>query len=111
MAINRSTSHISDTEQILLNKSRDDLFNLLAVMNTVYNPATGAADRMAKTDAQYILYDANDALPDYIGINSDSDAVTSATDWLIYKFVYSGSNVTSVRRKVGSWDGRVALFA
>jgi len=110
MAITRNTSHISDTEQVLLNKSRDDKFDLIAVMNTVYNPATDTADRIVNVDAQYVLFDPSDAQPDYIGINSDSDANTSDTDWLIYKLVYSNNSLTSVRRKVGSWDNRATLF-
>jgi len=61
--------------------------------------------------ANYVLFDADDSAPDYIGVNDDADALTSATDWTVYKFVYSGDNVTSIRKKTGTWDGRVALFS
>jgi hypothetical protein len=57
-----------------------------------------------------ILFDASDALPDYIGLNIDKDAATSLTDWKIYKFTYFGSDITKIQFSYGSWDGRVALF-
>jgi len=61
-------------------------------------------------DANLIKFDASDAQPNYIGVNSDADALDGDTDWLIYKFTYSGSDVTIIQKKVGSWTGRVALF-
>ena len=71
---------------------------------------TTAIKVVPEVKANYVLFDANDSAPTYIGINEDADALTSATDWVVYKFLYSGSDVTSVRRKLGSWDGRAALF-
>ena len=59
----------------------------------------------------YVQFDPNDSAPDYIGINEDSDASDSDTDWVIFKFTYSGDNATKIRRKTGAWSGRVALFA
>lgn len=61
-------------------------------------------------DANYVLFDADDSQPDYIGLNDDADANTSDTDWLIYKFTYSGSNVTQIKKKKGAWDNRASLF-
>ena len=58
----------------------------------------------------YTLYDANDSAPIYIGTNNDSDALTSASDWTIYKHTYSGANVTAIRKKIGVWDDRASIF-
>jgi len=58
-----------------------------------------------------IRYDANDAAPDYIGLNRTNGASTSAdSTWKIYKFTYSGSDVTRIQLAYGAWDDRVALF-
>ena len=53
------------------------------------------------SDAQLIKFDADDSAPTYIGINSDADATDAATDWLIFKLTYSGSNVTQIQKKKG----------
>ncbi len=58
-----------------------------------------------------IKYDASDSQPNYIGLNLDADALDSDSDWEIFKFTYSGSNVTQILRKTGTWSGRVALFS
>jgi len=58
----------------------------------------------------YTLYDVNDSAPIYIGTNNDSDALTSASDWTIYKHTYSGANVTAIRKKTGVWDNRASIF-
>lgn len=60
--------------------------------------------------ANYVLFDANDSAPIYIGLNNNADATTAQLDWIIYKLVYSGANVTSIRRKIGSWDNRATYF-
>ena len=57
-----------------------------------------------------IRFDASDAAPDYIGLHITNGASQGATDWKIYKFTYSGSNVTRIQLAYGSWTGRVALF-
>ena len=57
-----------------------------------------------------IRFDADDALPNYIGIHITNGASQDATDWKIYKFNYTGSNVTRIQLAYGSWTGRVALF-
>lgn len=84
----------------------DQEFNKL--VSTVLD--TTAVKTVPEVKSNYVLYDADDSAPTYIGINENADALTSATDWVVYKFLYSGSNVTSIRRKLGSWDGRAALF-
>lgn len=61
--------------------------------------------------AEYILYDPDDSQPTYIGINrSASASQTTSQDWVIFKFTYSGSNVTQILKKRGAWANRVALF-
>jgi hypothetical protein len=57
-----------------------------------------------------IRYDANDAAPDYIGLNRTNGASQDDTDWKIYKFTYAGADVTRIQLAYGSWTGRVALF-
>ena len=57
-----------------------------------------------------IQFDASDAAPDYIGLNILKGASDGATDWKIYKFTYSGDNVTRIQLAYGTWTGRIALF-
>ncbi len=57
-----------------------------------------------------IQFDPSDAAPVYIGLNVTKGASNSATDWKIYKFSYSGSDVTRIQLAYGSWTGRSGLF-
>jgi hypothetical protein len=56
-----------------------------------------------------VRFDASDALPIYIGVNVSADATDAQTDWLIYKFTYTGVNVTCIEARSGSWTGRASL--
>lgn len=60
--------------------------------------------------AHDIRFDADDSAPVYIGLNPEPSAVTSANSWIIFKFTYSGSNVTRIQKARGSWDNRASLF-
>lgn len=65
------------------------------------------------TDAAWwadIRFDASDNNPDFVGLNKLTSASTAIDDWKIYKFTYSGNDVTRIQLAYGSWDGRVALF-
>lgn len=57
-----------------------------------------------------IKFDPDSSQPTYIGLNDDASANDSDTDWLIIKFTYSGSNVTKIQQKIGSWTDRATLF-
>lgn len=56
-----------------------------------------------------IRYDADDSAPTYIGLNVTNTAATSSSDWKIYKFTYSGSNVTRIQSQTGIWNNRASL--
>lgn len=56
-----------------------------------------------------IRFDADDSAPTYIGLNVSNAALTSASDWKIYKFTYSGSNTTRIQSQTGIWDNRATL--
>lgn len=60
--------------------------------------------------AAYIQFDASDAAPNYIGLHTDKSATDADTNWKIYKFTYSGSDVTKIQLAYGSWTGRALLF-
>lgn len=60
--------------------------------------------------AQIIKFDADDSAPTYIGMHDDPNATDTQTGWIIYKFTYSGSNVTQIVKKRGSWSDRASLF-
>lgn len=62
------------------------------------------------SNVAYVQYDPDDSVPTYIGTNESADATDGSTDWTIYKFLYSGSNATSIRRKTGAWSNRASLF-
>lgn len=81
-----------------MNKDTNDLHNIWLQENTLAFPGI-------------TKFDASDALPNYIGMNTSPTASDDATDWLIFKFTYSGTAATQIVRKVGSWSGRVALFS
>lgn len=55
-------------------------------------------------------FDPNDSAPIYIGKHEDVLASNADTDWVIYKFTYSGSNVTDIRKKTGVWNNRSSIF-
>lgn len=57
-----------------------------------------------------IRFDADDSAPDYVGLHVDNGASTTDEKWKIYKFTYSGSNVTRIQLAYGSWDNRASLF-
>lgn len=57
-----------------------------------------------------IRFDASDAAPTFIGLHTTIDAETSDSNWLIYKFTYSGSDITHIRRQKGVWDDRASIF-
>ena len=57
-----------------------------------------------------IRFDVDDSAPTYIGLNVLNGASTTALGWKIYKFTYSGSNVTRIQLAYGAWDSRVGLF-
>lgn len=57
-----------------------------------------------------IQFDPSDAVPIYIGMNVDKGASDAATTWKVYKFTYSGSDVTRIQLAYGSWTGRASLF-
>jgi hypothetical protein len=57
-----------------------------------------------------VRFDPHDALPTYIGLNLENNASTGADDWKIYRFTYSGSNVTRIQVGYGSWDARTTTF-
>jgi hypothetical protein len=71
-------------------------------INQLNAEALGAAE---------IRFDADDSAPTYIGINRTQGASEStAQDWVIYKFTYSGSNTTSISKRRGAWADRASLF-
>lgn len=58
----------------------------------------------------YWQFDADDSAPNYIGFNEDVAASDNDGSWIVYKLTYSGSNVTSLKKKTGPWATRVAMF-
>ena len=58
----------------------------------------------------YIQFDPDNSAPDYIGCNVNSSASDDNVDWKIYKFTYSGTNVTKIQLAYGSWTNRASLF-
>ena len=59
-----------------------------------------------------IRFDADDALPTYIGLNFESyNADTSVSNWTVIKFTYSGSSATRIQiREDVAYDDRATLF-
>lgn len=57
-----------------------------------------------------IRFDADDSAPTYIGLHVTNGAATTDPGWKLYKFSYSGSNVTRIQLAYGAWDSRGGLF-
>ena len=58
-----------------------------------------------------VRYDANDDAPIYVGMNRTNGASTTTdSTWKIYKFTYSGADVTRIQLAYGTWGARVSLF-
>ncbi len=57
-----------------------------------------------------IRFDPDNSAPDYIGINQETDASDDNNGWVIYKFTYSGGNVTRIQKVRGAWGDRATLF-
>ena len=57
-----------------------------------------------------IRFDPSDDAPTYIGLHTENGVATSDTNWKIYKFTYSGSNITRIQFAYGAWDDRATLF-
>ena len=56
-----------------------------------------------------IKFDPSDATPTYIGLHTQAGASESDTGWKVYRFFYSGSDVTGVRLGYGDWTTRGGL--
>ena len=57
-----------------------------------------------------IRFDADDSAPTYIGLHETNGASTSTDTWKLYKFTYSGSNVTRIQLGYGAWDNRASIL-
>jgi len=57
-----------------------------------------------------VRFDATEVTPDYIGLHKLRDAATTASDWKIYKFTYTGTAANRIELAYGAWDDRATLF-
>ena len=54
-------------------------------------------------------YDASDNI-EYMGCNSKQNAATSENTWVVWKFIYTGSALTSIEGPItGVYDDRASL--
>lgn len=89
----------------------DENISAKRVGGYAYDAVTGQWTRSeAGIKYSYFQFDPDDSAPNYIGKNTNSAALDGDSTWVIYKFTYSGSNVTKIVKKTGTWSGRVALF-
>lgn len=81
-----------------------------AALKSATIQSRGARDFLdvGEIEAADVRFDANDSAPTYIGLNFYShNASTSTENWVVYKFTYSGSNITRVQKQEDiSWDNR-----
>jgi hypothetical protein len=57
-----------------------------------------------------VRYDPDDLQPVYLGLHLDKNADTTDNKWKIYKYTYTGTNVTRIQLAYGNWDLRISLF-
>lgn len=100
---------IEKSEQELINKSFDREFNVLAVEALVYNPSTGAMDRMTQpgeATAKTERYDTSNSPIIYTGYAAVGTA-DSALGWTITKYDVSTSSAMSGKVATDvSWNNR-----
>lgn len=70
------------------------------ILNEIFDDVAKALRTTGVDKEAYYLFETS-----YIGINSNPDAATSATDWTIYYITDS-----LVKKKTGSWDNRATMF-
>jgi hypothetical protein len=105
-AINEYT--IQEIINNMLDESVDALIPVIATaqyvegLGWIKSPANGTfpLEKMAWTTGNI----------DYKGCNTNPTAADGDTNWIIYKYSYTGSDVTMIQMRVGSWTGRAALF-
>ena len=123
MPINQSTSHTSDSEQVLLNKSRDDKFDVLAVVLAGYDPINDVLRRV-KIDEEGSIFTSERATtrsveysgsnPIYVG-ETEPGSGKGEAKWKIMKIGYSGDNPSDIQYADGDtkydniWDNRGSL--
>lgn len=57
-----------------------------------------------------IQFDPSDAQPTYIGLNATKGEPDDNLTWKLYKFTYSGSDVTRIQLAYSSWTNRASAF-
>lgn len=48
--------------------------------------------------------------PIYLGKNISSLAALTSPDWTIFKYSYTGSDITNIKKVYGAWSARTSLF-
>lgn len=111
---NHQTPYIKDSEQVVLNKSFDPDFDVLAVENLVYNPATNTMDRQdpsGSTPMAVQIDDTNDPVI-YIG-KAPIGSATSSAVWQVVKLDTTSGLVKKWADGDASynniWDNRASL--
>ena len=51
-----------------------------------------------------------DEINEAVGVALDTNGSDDATNWVIYKFTYSGTDATRIQKANGSWTNRASLF-
>lgn len=103
-------SHTGNRQPEISAEEHDHNAMAKRVVLRAYNPGEASPQPVVILDAAKVKFDASDAAPTYIGVNADSSAADGDTDWTLYKFTYSGSDITQIVRKVGSWTNRATYF-
>ncbi len=57
-----------------------------------------------------VRFDPDEDNPTYIGIHPVSGNATSTKDWTVFKFTYSGVDVTRIQRLTIAYDDRATAF-
>lgn len=114
--VTKNTSDINLSEQNILNKSKDDAFDVLVVEPVEYVPANGAtaATVSRKTSDQLeFKVDEVDSSTKYVGFAAPGTA-TSEAKWQIQKISVSGTVKSGVYADRNTnfdnvWDNRTSL--
>jgi hypothetical protein len=97
-----------DTEQEILNMSSDQTASprILTVGLKSYHPLGGWLPAPIANLYPSAQLDWASGELDYYGVNASASAADGDTSWVIYKFTYSGGNMTKIQSKVGTWTAR-----
>jgi hypothetical protein len=110
------TLTITLTERTAISNQQRTGYSVMAVIESIGGKTISQLNPLPTEDLSAspcdVRYDTSDAQPTYIGVHYGShNATTTADEWTIYKFTYSGTEITRIQKvEKKAWTNRAGLF-